>query len=98
MDGKLSEEVRVTSGVPQGSMLGPLLFLAYANDLWRNMESTITLFADDCVIYRKIIKSKDTDKLQKDLDRLREWATENEMRINPIKRKFYSRNLGQRFH
>jgi hypothetical protein len=98
VDGKLSEEVRVTSGVPQGSVLGPLLFLAYANDLWRNMESTITLFADDCVIYRKIIKSKDTDKLQKDLDRLREWATENEMRINPIKRKFYSRNLGQRFH
>jgi len=98
VDGKLSEEVRVTSGVPQGSVLGPLLFLAYANDLWRNMESTITLFADDCVIYRKIIKSKDTDKLQKDLDRLGEWATENEMRINPIKRKFDSRNLGQRFH
>ena len=98
VDGKLSEEVRLTSGVPQGSVLGPLLFLAYANDLWRNMESTITLFADDCVIYRKIIKSKDTDKLQKDLDRLGEWATENEMRINPIKRKFDSRNLGQRFH
>ena len=51
------------------------------------MESTIRLFADDCVIYRKIIKSEDTDKLQKDLDRLGEWATENEMRINPIKSK-----------
>jgi len=51
--GQLSEKVRVTSGVPQGSVLGPLLFLAYVNDIWRNIESTIRLFADDCVIYKK---------------------------------------------
>jgi len=54
--GQLSEEVRVMSGVPQGSVLGPLLFLAYINDIWRNMESTIRLFADDCVIYIKNYK------------------------------------------
>jgi len=64
--GHLSEEVRVTSGVPQGSVLGPLLFLAYVNDIWRNIESTIRLFADDCVIYRKIINKEDIEKLQKD--------------------------------
>jgi hypothetical protein len=72
--GHLSEEVRVTSGVPQGNVLGPLLFLAYVNDIWRNIESTIRPFADDCVIYRKIINKEDREKLQKDLDRLGEWA------------------------
>jgi len=68
--GQLSEKVRVTSGVTQGSVLGPRLFLAYVNDIWWNMESTTRLFADDCVIYRKIINNEDMDKLQKDLDRL----------------------------
>ena len=47
------------SGVPQGSVLGPLLFLTYVNDISRNTESPIRLFADDCVIYRKIINKKD---------------------------------------
>jgi len=61
--GQLSTEVRVTSCVPQGSVLGPLLFLAYVNDIWRNMESTIRLFADDCVIYKKIINNADMEKL-----------------------------------
>ena len=50
-----SEEVRVTSGVPQGSVLGPLLFLAYVNDISTNIETKIRLFADDCIVYRKIL-------------------------------------------
>jgi len=52
--GLLSEEVRV-SGVPQGSVLGSLLFLGYVNDIWRNIVSTIRPFADDCVIYKKLL-------------------------------------------
>ena len=85
IDGQLCEEVRVTSGVPQGSVLGPLLFLAYVNDIWRNIESNIRLFAGDCIIYRKITDSSDIDKVQKDLNRLEEWTVENEMKINPDK-------------
>jgi len=85
--GQLSAEIRVMSGVLQGSVLSPLMFLAYVNDIWRNMESTIRLFADECVIIRKIINNADMEKLQKDLDRLGEWAVENAMKINPSKSK-----------
>jgi len=84
---QLSQEVRVTSVVLQGSVLVPLMFLAYVNDIWRNMASTIRLFADDCIIYRKMTKNEDIEILQKDLDRLREWGVVNAMRINPSKSK-----------
>jgi hypothetical protein len=48
---------------------------------------TIRLFADDCIIYKKIINNEDIENLQKDLDRLGEWVAENEMKINPSKCK-----------
>ena len=85
-----SEEVRVTSGVPQGSVLGPLLFLAYVNDIWRDNQSKIRLFADDCIIYRKISNIKDVEKLQTDLDRVGDWMEVNEIKINPNKSKALS--------
>jgi len=76
--------------VPQWSVLGPLLFLAYVNGIWRSIESDIRLFADDCIIYRKITDSSDIDKLQTGLNRLGEWAVRNEMKINPDKSKAVS--------
>jgi hypothetical protein len=85
--GQLSKEVRISSGVPQGSVLGPLLFLAYVNEVWMNTDLSIKLFADDCIIYRKIVNNTDVERLQKDLDTLGEWAVENEMKINPGKSK-----------
>ena len=60
--------------MPQGSALNPLLFLAYVHGIWRKAESNIRLFADDCIIYRNIMDSGDYDELQKDLNRLGEWA------------------------
>jgi len=51
------------------------------------MKLTIRIFADDCVIYRKIINNADMEKLQKDLDKLGEWTVENAMKINPSKSK-----------
>jgi hypothetical protein len=60
--GYLSEEVRVMLGVQQGSVLGPLRFLAYVNDIARNIVSTIRLFADDSAIYRNIMNKKFVEK------------------------------------
>ncbi len=71
----------MTSGVPQGSVLGPLLFLAYVNDIRRNIGTNIRLFEDDCILYRKITNSLDVEILQADLDRVGGWAIENERNI-----------------
>jgi len=73
--------------VPQGSVFSPLLFLVYVNDILRNIYSSVILFADDCITYRKITNKNDTEKLQKDLDTLGEWAVENGMKIYPRKSK-----------
>jgi len=62
---QLSEEVRVTSGVPQWGVLCPLLFLDYVNDISKKTVSTIRRFADDCVIYRKIIINEDIEICRK---------------------------------
>jgi hypothetical protein len=67
--------------------MGPLLFLAYINDIWRNTESTIRLFTDDCIIYREVKKNNDKEKLQTDLNRIVKWAVENAMKINPTESK-----------
>jgi hypothetical protein len=59
-------------------------------DIWRSTESTVRLFADGCIIYRKIVNNKDIEKLQIDLKRLGEWPVENAMEINPSKSKAVS--------
>jgi hypothetical protein len=64
LDGKVSAPAPVTSGVPQGTFLGPLLFLVYINDLPCRVSSTVRLFADDCLLYRTIRSADDTKALQ----------------------------------
>ena len=59
----------VVSGVPQGTVLDPLLFSLYINDISADIESDIRLFADDCVCYHEIKNEEDTLKLQRDIDR-----------------------------
>ena len=57
----------VTSGVPQGSVLGPLLFILYVNDITDGLQSTLEMFADDSKLYRIIQNPCDSEVLQQDL-------------------------------
>lgn len=78
----------VQSGVPQGSVLGPLLFLIYINDLTSVVTSNIHLFADDCVIFREITSPQDITTLQADLNNVCNWCNLWRMELNINKCKF----------
>ena len=67
-------DLPVTSGVPHGSILGPLLFILYVNDISDGCSSTVSSFADDVKIFRKIKSTSDSDVLQNDLKLLEIWA------------------------
>ena len=72
IDGTKSTPLQVSSVVPQGTVLGPLLFLAYINDMSEGIRSTVKLFVDDSLLYRKISNKRDCVELQQDLVRLQE--------------------------
>ena len=85
LDGQASDPVPVLSGVPQGSVLGPVLFLIFINDLPDNFRSSVRLFADDCVLYRNIKSPIDCQILQDDLNSLSQWETDWQMKFNVAK-------------
>jgi hypothetical protein len=85
VEGEFSPPVSVDSGVPQGSVLGPLLFLCHINDLPVRVLSQVRMFADDCLLYRQINTEEDHANLQKDLKALEEWAHMWGMSFNATK-------------
>ena len=86
LEGKSSDTNPVTSGVPQGTVIGPLLFLVYINDMPRCVHSSNTrLFADDCLIYKEIRTHQDAADLQSDLDALQRWEKQWLMSFHPQK-------------
>jgi hypothetical protein len=82
IDGDLSDPLPVLSGVPQGSVIGPLLFLIYINDLIEHISSKGGLFADDTVLYREIHGPLDVCILQDDLDKIAQWCNTWNMTLN----------------
>jgi len=77
----------VLSGVPQGSVLGPLLFVVYINDIDEQIVNKIVKFADDIKIYHIVQSPKDIEILQSDLHRLVEWSKDWQMLFNTDKCK-----------
>ena len=92
LDNCISNSVEVLSGVPQGSILGPLLFVLFINDICDsiNENSKISLYADDTKLWRRINSVLDCDILQKDIDTLYKWTMTNKMKFHADKCKVLS--------
>ena len=84
LNGSLSEVASIESGVPQGSVLGPLLFLVYINDLEKDIRSNVKFFADDTMLYSIVHDPlKTASDLNHDLNKIGEWAYQWKMSFNP---------------
>jgi len=90
VNGSSSDVLPVISGVPQGSVLGPLLFIFYINDITMVplSDGTMSLFADDLMLYRPIYSATDYHLLQMDIDKLSVWSDNNLLKFNGRKCKY----------
>ena len=85
INGETSEEGRVTSGIPQGSVLGPLLFVAYINDLPQHATNEVRIFADDTKLFARSEAPEARAALQKDIDSLCKWSNDWLLSFHPQK-------------
>ena len=87
VDGFMSKPAPVLSSVPRGTVLGPLLYLAYINDINAHLSpgTHIRLFADDSPLYRNILTPENSAILQRDLNVLQAWGRESKMEFHPDK-------------
>ena len=90
VEGASIDEVSVRSGVPRGTVLGPVMFLIDINDIGENITSTLRLFADDSLLYRAVEIPQDCQSLQEDLDKLTQWSCKWQMKFNIPKCKSLS--------
>lgn len=88
--GHLSDPAPVNSGVPQGSVLGPLLFLIYINDITKCVDESvgIRLFADDCILYKPVNSDNDQTTLNNSLNAITNWCETWDMKLNQDKTVF----------
>ena len=87
VNGEYSKAASVSSGIPQGSVLGPILFLIFINDLPEILQSIVKLFADDTKLYRTIVDKNDETILQNDIDQIAAWSERWQIPFNVNKCK-----------
>ena len=87
LNGHMSDWLPVTSGVPQGSVLGPTLFIIYINDLDVNLNNSVLKFADDTKVFSDVLSVDKVAELQEDLDMLYKWSCDWQMLFNAQKCK-----------
>ncbi len=85
VNGTASDWTEVVSGVPQGSVIGPVLFIIFINDMPNNIQNFIALFADDAKLYGKSSSSMDRNSLQEDLSTLQQWSDKWQLSFNTDK-------------
>ena len=90
MNNSYSQWTEVTSGVPQGSVLGPTLFNLYINELPTLVSSGMKMYADDAKLYGKASGEADSRIMQTDLDILAEWSRKWLLKFNVEKCKVYA--------
>ena len=96
VDGEASSFIKVTSGVLQGTVLGPLMFLMFVNDIHENLDSTLRLFADDALLYRSINTMNDSVILQNDIDKLVSWSKTWQMQFNVTISKCHTMRISRK--
>ena len=84
LNGQTSKWLQIKAGIPQASVLGPLLFLVYINDLPGGLTSNVELFADDTSIFSAVRDSSSTSlSLNEDLSKISQWGYKRKMLFNP---------------
>ena len=86
INGEKFQEGNVTSGIPQGSVLGPILFVIYINDLPAKVRGQVKMFADDTKLFTRVDVPNNHEAVQNNLDELMQWSNKRQLKFHPEKR------------
>ena len=85
VNGEKSESIQVRSGVPQGTVIGPVLFIIMVSDIGVSLVNKMSMYADDTRLFGQVKNEDDAKQMQEDLNRIYAWAEKNNMEFNSKK-------------